>query len=284
MQHQRAFCGQVVKHGGGFVKKQRQVVFNARRCQPRPHVFVHAASCGVAIQQLAPAVAEFAARRFIHGELPPGQQAHFGHGVKAALGIGVEHANAVDLIVKHIHTIRLQRPHGKQIDQAAAHGIFTGADHLPHMGVARHGQLRLERRFIQLLPLLEVKGVAGQKSRRRQPIQHGGGRDQHHIGAIFLAVLTDAPQRGQSLADQILMGAEVIVRQGFPIGEKHATQRRLEKRQFAQQALGVGRIGRHDGGAAASRLVTRSQLRQQGRIGTGKRARQGIALAGGELR
>lgn len=80
-----------------------------------------------------------------------------------------------------------------------------------------------------------------------------------------------------------LMGAEVVVRQGFPIGEQHAAQSRL--RQLAQQALGVGRIGRHDNpGAAASRLVTRSQLRQQSRIGTGKGTRQGVALAGGELR
>jgi hypothetical protein len=52
---------------------------------------------------------------------------------------------------------------------------------------------------------LEVEGVAGQEGGRREPVQRGGGRHQHHVG-LFLA---DAPQRGQALADQVLVRREV---------------------------------------------------------------------------
>ena len=66
-------------------------------------------------------------------EFAPGQQAHLGHGVQAALAVGVEGADAVDLVVEQIHTVGLQGAHGEQVDQAAAHRVFARAYDLGHM-------------------------------------------------------------------------------------------------------------------------------------------------------
>ena len=201
-------CGvvtQVVKHRGGVVKKQRQVVFNTGRGDTGPDVFVNAAAGGVAFEQFTPAAAKTGACVVVHGELAPWQQAHFGHRVQAALAVGVEGADAVDLVVKQVHPVRHQRAHGKQVNQAATHRVFAGADHLRHMAVAGQRQLCLELGLVEFLLDLEVERGAGQKTWRCQSVQCGGGRHHDHIGAGVLVALADAPQGGQALADQVLM-------------------------------------------------------------------------------
>ncbi len=63
---------QVVKHRGGFVKEQRQVVLDTGRGDACAHVLVDAALGGVSLQQLAPAGPKTRPGRFIHGEFAPG--------------------------------------------------------------------------------------------------------------------------------------------------------------------------------------------------------------------
>ncbi|MPM49585.1 hypothetical protein SDC9_96315 [bioreactor metagenome] len=96
---------QVVEHGGRVVKEQRQIVFNARRGNAVAHVLVDAAFGRVAFQHLAPAAAELGARVVVHRELAAWQQAHLGHGVEAALGVGVERADRVDLVVEQVDPV-----------------------------------------------------------------------------------------------------------------------------------------------------------------------------------
>ena len=55
MQHQRAIGGQVVKHRGGVVKKQRQIVLDTRGGYACAHVFVQTAAGGITLHQFAPA-------------------------------------------------------------------------------------------------------------------------------------------------------------------------------------------------------------------------------------
>ena len=141
MQHHHRLFTQVVKDGGGFFKKQWQVVLDACCGHAIAHVFVNAASGGVAIQEFTPAAAKQRTRGLIHGELSTRQQTHLGHGVEAALGVGVKGAYGVDFIVKQIHPVWHQGTHGEQVDQAPAHRVFARADHLRHMAVTRHGQL-----------------------------------------------------------------------------------------------------------------------------------------------
>ena len=274
MQHHGGLRAQVVKHGGGVVKKQGQVVLNAGRGHARAHVFVDAALGRVAFEQLAPAAAKLGARSLVHRKLAPGQQAHLGHRVQAALAVGVEGADAVDLIVKQIHPKGHQRAHGKQINQAAAHRVFAGADHLRHVAVARQRELRLEFALVELLPHLELKGVASQKRRGREPVQRGGGGHEHHVGALLFVALADAPQRGQPLADQVLVRRKGVVGQGFPVRKHGAAQLGRKKHHLVHQALGICRVGGDDGRHPPGGLVALGQLGQQHRVGRADRARQ----------
>ena len=283
MQHHRAVDGQVIEHRRRLVKEQRQVVLDAGRGNAGPHVLVDAAARRIALQQFAPVLAEAGTRRIVHRKLASRQQAHLRHGVEAALRVRIEGADAVDLVVEQVDAVGLRCTHGEQVDQAATHGIFARAHHLAHMRIAGHGELALEGCFVQRLPGAEMEGVACQKGRRPQPVQRRGGRNQHHIGTILGPMLADAPQRRQPLADQVLVRREAVVGQGFPVGKQHAAQARFEEGQLVQQALRIAGVGRDDGRAAACLLVARRQLRQQGGIGRGDGAGQGIALAGSEL-
>ena len=163
MQSHQGLRSQVVKHGRGVVKKQGQVVLNARGGHAIAHVFVDAAFGRVALEQFAPAAAKFGARRLVHGELATGQQPHLGHRVQAALAVGVKGADGVDFVVEQIHPVRHQGAHREQVDQATPHRVFAGADHLCHVVVARQRELGAQGGLVKLLLDLEVKGVAGQK-------------------------------------------------------------------------------------------------------------------------
>ena len=266
MKHHHRGLTQVIKYRGGLFKKQRQVVLNACSRHAIAHVFVNAAAGGVAVEQFAPTASEQSPRSLVHRELSTGQQTHLGHGVEAALGIGVEGANRIDLVIKQINPVGHQRSHGKEVNQAATHRVLTRTDHLRHMAVARHGQLLFQLGVIQPLLDFEMEGVCRQKRRWRQTVQSGGGRHQHHIRQA----LRDTPQGGQTLADQILVRRKTIVGQGFPIGEQHTGQVGLEKLHFFQQTLRIESVGAYQADTAALRFFTRHQSRQQSSIsGTG---------------
>ena len=264
VQNHRGRVAQVVEHRGGFFKEQRQVVLDTGGGHAVAHVFVDAALGRVALQQLAPAAAEFGPRRVVHREFAAGQQAHFGHRVEAALAVGVEGADAVDLVVEQVDPVGHQRAHGEQVDQAAAHRVFAGADHLGHMLVAGQGELALELGFVELLFDLEMEGVAGEEGGRGQPVERGGGGHEHHVGAAFavfgLAAGVDAPERGQALGDQVLVGREAVVGQGFPVGKQGDAQIGREKAHFVDQALRVGGVGGDDGRQAALGFVALGEL------------------------
>src|SRR6218665_206500 len=98
-----------------------------------------------------------------------GAKLRFGQGVEAALVVGVEAADRVDLVVEQVPPVRHARAHREQVDQPAAHCVLAGADHLRYMAVAGQRELGLELGRIELLPERKVKGIAGQKRRRRQP-------------------------------------------------------------------------------------------------------------------
>ena len=147
------------------------------------------------------------------------------------------------------------------------------------MAVAGQRQLGLEFGLVELLLDFEMKGVARQKTRWRQPVERRGGRHDDHVGAGILVALADAPQRRQAFADQILVRRKRVVGQGFPVGEQDATQIGREKRHFVDQALGIGGVGRDDGREPALVLFALAQLGQQQGIGRAGRAGQGVALA-----
>jgi len=151
------------------------------------------------------------------------------------------------------------------------------------MAVACQRELGLEFGLVELLFDLEVEGVARQERRRRQPVQRGGGRHQHHVGPRFTILLADAPQRGQPFADQILVWREGVVGQRLPVREQRAAQCGREERHFLDEALRIGGVGRDDGGGVAGGLVAFGQAGQQQGIGAAHGAGQGETFSGGEF-
>ncbi|MEY4491291.1 MAG: hypothetical protein RLY41_1097, partial [Pseudomonadota bacterium] len=105
VQHHRGRGAKVVKHRGGLFKEQGQVVLNAGGGHAVANVFVDATLGRVAIEHFAPTVAKQCARGIVHGELAAWQQPHFGHGIEAALAVGVKGADGVDLVVEQINTV-----------------------------------------------------------------------------------------------------------------------------------------------------------------------------------
>ena len=148
------------------------------------------------------------------------------------------------------------------------------------MAVAGQCELAFEFGLVKFLLDLEMKGVTRQESWRCQPVQRGGGWHDDHIGAAVLVALADAPQRGQTFADQVLVWRESVVGQGFPVGKQRAAQRGRKKDQLVEQALRTGRIGGNDGGQTSGRFFLQPQLRQQQGIGRTGGLWQGVAFAG----
>ncbi|MNQ69910.1 hypothetical protein D3C85_845290 [compost metagenome] len=150
----RAF-GQVVEQGGRLFEEQRQVVFDARKRDAVADVFVRQRARWIALEDLAKARAEAVARLFVHGKFAAGQELDFAYRVQAALSIHVEAADGFDLVVEQVQAVRHHRTHGKQIDQPAAQAEFAGRRHLGDVVVVGQGELRAQRRLVQLVLLLE---------------------------------------------------------------------------------------------------------------------------------
>ena len=136
---------------------------------------------------------------------------------------------------------------------------------------------------MELLPDLELEGVASEKSRRRQPVQRRGGGNDDNIGASVLVALLDSPQRGQTLADQVLMRRKGVVRQGLPVGEKRTAQVGRKKRDLVHQALRRAGVRRDDGGEFSGCFFALPELGQQQGVGGTDRLEQGVAFAGLKL-
>ena len=146
------------------------------------------------------------------------------------------------------------------------------------MAVTGQRQLGLEFGFVEFLFDFEFKGVTRQKCGRRQTVQRRGRRHQHHVGALGLVALADAPQRSQAFTDQVLVRRERVVRQGFPVGEDGQTQFGRKKLDFFNQTLRIAGVGRHDGREPSLRFVAQGQLGQQHRVRRADRAGQGEAF------
>jgi hypothetical protein len=97
---------------------------------------------------------------------------------------------------------------------------------------------------------------------------------------VSLSRWLDAPQRGQALADQVLVRREGVVGQGLPVRKQRAAQVRGEEGHLVQQALRVGGVGGDDGRQAPGRFLAGGQARQQQGVGRAGGAGQGEAPAG----
>jgi hypothetical protein len=210
------------------------------------------------------------------GKLAARQQPHLGHRIEAALRVGIEGADRVDLVAEEVDAIRHRRAHRKEVDQAAAHRVFARRDDLADVGVAGERQLRLQRRFVELLLGAEVKRRAGDEARRCEPHER---RRRRHQDDVDLAA-ADPPQRLEPLGDEVLVRRERVVRQRLPVGEDGDAQLRREERDLVGEALRVGGLGAEDRDGRALGTLALGEAREQQSVGRAGRAGQREALAG----
>ncbi len=277
VQHQRRRAAEVVEDRRRGVEEERQVVLDARGRDAGTDVLVEPHLGRIALHALAPARPKGGARCFVHRKLAARQEPHLGHRVEAALAVGVEGADRIDLVAEQVDPVRHGRAHREQVDQAAAHRVFAGRDDLAHMGVARERELGAQGRLIELLLLPEFEAVRREKARRRQANQCRRRRHQHHVDLAA----ADLPEGRQALGDQVLVRREGVVGQRFPVREHGHAQLRREERQLFEEPLGIGRLAGEDRRRrpGLQALLLGEACQQQG-VGRARRARQREALAG----
>jgi hypothetical protein len=234
---------QIVEQRGGLFEEERQVVFDARGRYAIADVFIDRGAARVALEDLAPTAAEGGAGGFVEGEFAAGQQAHVFHRIEAALRVGVERADRVDLIVEQIDPVRQRRAHRKQVEQRTAHAVLAGAHNLADVLVACQRQLGLQLGLVETLALRERERVARHERGGRHAVQGRGGGHQQDVAAAFAEVV----ERGETLGDEILVRREGIVRQRFPVGQEAHTRLRSEESDFLREALGVDGARADDG-------------------------------------
>ena len=243
MQQQYCIRRQVVKQRGGFIKKQRQKIFDTGRRRAVGDILVQAYARRITFESFAEATAKGVAPDLGHRKFARWQQTDFIDRIQRALAVHVEGAQGFDLVVEQFDAVGQCGSHREQIDQSAAHAVFAGGHHLRHMLVTGQRALFAQPVEIQLLALLEEEGVRGEKARRPDARQCRGRRSNQHIALS----LGDRIQRRQSLRDQILMWREVVVGQGFPVRQQMHFEFGLEPGNFFLQALRFDRAGGNHG-------------------------------------
>ena len=181
MQDDLGIFRQVIEEGGRLVKEKRQVVFDAAGGHAVADVAVQRHARGITVKALTPTAPKGRACRFVQRELAAGQQLDGLDRIQAALGVGVEGAQAVQFVVEEVQPVGQRGAHREQVDEAAAHRVFTGAQHLFDMLVAGQRELGLQGSFVQLHALRELESARGEPRGRCQPVRGGAGSHQQHV-------------------------------------------------------------------------------------------------------
>ncbi|VTQ27241.1 Uncharacterised protein [Pseudomonas aeruginosa] len=192
---------QVVEEGRGFLEEQRQVVLDSRGCQTAGEVLVDRAAPVVDVEALAEAAAEAGDRFLVQGEFACRQQADRLDLVDGALGLRVEGAQGLDLVVEQVDTEGQLAAHREQVDQRAADGELAVLVDRVDAAVAGAFQAQAHPLDVEFLADVEDQAAAEQKAGRRQAVQGGG--DRHHQHAVL--ELRQLVEGGDALGNDVLV-------------------------------------------------------------------------------
>ena len=134
---------EVVREACGRFKKKRQVVLNAGRREPFPHVLVDGALVGVARERFAPRRAKARLRFLVHREFVPREDADFVDRVRGALRLRVKAADFLDFVVKEVQAEGRIGAHREDVHDAAPDAEFARRHHLLDVAVARGDEIGL---------------------------------------------------------------------------------------------------------------------------------------------
>ena len=148
--------------------------------QALAHVPVQRRVLGRALEARAPVAAEAFDRRRRQGKLTRREHPDLGDGAGRALALGIEGAEAIDLVVQPVDAVRGGAAHGEHIHEGAAHGIVPVLDHLGHGPIAAADQALAKRVAIHPLARAEQERLPFEERSGRQPLhegRHGGDHD-----------------------------------------------------------------------------------------------------------
>ena len=194
--------GKVVHQGRGRLEEQRQVVLQSAGGAALGDLAVDQAALGVTLDLGAVALAEGAHRLVAQGELPRRKQADAGHLLPGALGVRVEGADALHLVVEEVDAVGLQAPHGEDVQERAAHGELAMGDDLRDALVAGPLQAAAGLGQVKALADTQDQRVPVHVVLRGQALQQGAHRDHQDPAGQ----LREAVQRQESLGDQLRQG------------------------------------------------------------------------------
>ena len=121
-QHAERFAAEIVEQRRRLFEEQRQVILDAGRRAAFLQILVERAAARVDREALAQQIAEGARGVLVEWEFARRQHAHRCHFLQRALGLRIEAADRVDLLVQQLDAIRLARAHRIDVEQRAAHG------------------------------------------------------------------------------------------------------------------------------------------------------------------
>ena len=258
----RGVFRQVIEERGAALEKQRQVVLAAPRAAPGADLHVGGAEIRVHLETVVPVHLETADGAAIQGVFTGRQQADGLHLFHGALGLRVETAQAVDLVVQQVDPVGQFAAHGVDIQQGAAQGELAVLVDGLHVHIAVALQVATKAVYVQGLPGFQYQAGTGDILGGRQAVHQG--RDRDHQDARGRR--REPVQGIQALGNDVLVRGKIIVGQGFPIREgQHLHRLVQEEWQFPlqgqcragvrgnhhQQAPGLGQFGDATGIGAA---------------------------------
>ncbi len=215
--HRPRLAGQVVEQGGQTVEKQRQIVFQARGGDALGHVLIEWHLARVHVEGVAEGGAEPADALGAERVLGGGQQIDLADLAGGALGLRVEQAQRLDVLVKQLDPERLLRTHREDVHDGAAHREFAVLVDVVALPVAAVHQPRAGGLHIEGFAHPQHETVAADVQRRRDALHQGVHRHHQHAGAGAVQPV----QHPDAVADDVLVRAEQVVGQGLPVREQH---------------------------------------------------------------
>ena len=241
---------QVVEQRRQTLEEQRQVVLDARRGQAALDVLVDRAAALVDIETRMPGITKATDAGRVQRGLATRQYRDRLYPVDRTLGLGIEGAQRLDLVVEQVDPERHALPHRKQVDDGATYGeLAVLADGLDR-SIAGLGERPAATGQVEALTDRQFQRPAADVAGGHQAVEQG--RDRYHQHPA--AGQWQACQRRQALGDDLLMRRKTVIGQRFPVRERQYRQGIVEEeRKLALDAPG-GSCVRHQyaGKSAAS--------------------------------
>ncbi len=151
--------GQVVKQAAALLKEQWQVVFDPGGGNAAAHVLIDRAFSMVHIETLMPAAPEPRNTVVVQRKFAAGEQVDTRYLFQAALVLGVEAAQAVDLVVQQVEAVGQWAAHGEDVQHRAAKGVFAVLIDGVDVVIAAFFQVPSEIRQVELLPSRQLEAA-----------------------------------------------------------------------------------------------------------------------------